>query len=151
MEPREDERRVEQQLQRLAAHIRDTGLPPGRDLWPQIDAAIDRQESSGRAPGRGRSLGGWRGAAALAACLAVALGVGWSVLPRLRTVAEPSPDGVPSSLAVVDGAISELGAALRDDPGNANLSRLMRTMQRSRGQLVIREAESRSRTNVKTS
>lgn len=141
------DRKDEQPMRNLAAHIRDTGMPPGRDLWPQISAAIDRQEAMGTAPGPHRVRGGWRGVAALAACLLVAVGVGWSVLPRLRAAAEPAP----SSLAVVDGAIAQLQAAMRDDPDNGNLSHLLRTLHRSRSQLLIRTAESRARTSVQTS
>lgn len=141
------DRRDEKLLAKLAAQIRETGAPPGRDLWPQIDAAIDRQEAMGPAPGSHRRFGGWRGAAALAACLAVAVGVGWTVLPRHRAAGEP----VPSSLAVVDGAIAQLQAAMRDDPDNGNLSHLMRTMHKSRTQVLIRTAESRAKANVMTS
>ena len=147
MDRKPAERNQEQQLQRLAAQIRDKGLPPGRDLWPQIAAAIDRQEAMEPAPGSNRKFGGWRSVAALAACLLVAVGVGWSVLPRLRAAAEPAP----TSLAVVDGAIAQLQAAMQDDPDNRSLSHLLRTMHRSRSQLLVRTAESRAKASVQTS
>jgi len=37
--------RDEKHLSRLARGMRDSGVPPDRDLWPEIKSAIEREES----------------------------------------------------------------------------------------------------------
>ena len=58
-------------LLRAALELKERNLPPARDLWPDIDAAIDRLEGEGRRQaGRGPSLQSWFHLAAAAAVFA---------------------------------------------------------------------------------
>jgi hypothetical protein len=133
-------------LERLAGQLRDTGVAPDRDLWSDINAAIDRREQvSGRAarrPGRGRRLR----FAAMAAALTLMLAAGWAhvrsvnengALPEIAGRWESRAGG----LAVIDQALDELTLALADDPENGNLSHLVLMIHKTRGNLLRRNSE----------
>ena len=78
---RDQERELDLQLDRqmdsLAGPLRDKGISPRRDLWPDINQAIDRAEAmaGGIRKTRTRPLAGWR-IAALAASVLLLVGVG---------------------------------------------------------------------------
>jgi hypothetical protein len=129
----------DRQLQRLAGQMRDTGVAPNRDLWPDINAAIDLEESRPRSS-RPRPANPWR-LAAVAAALVLMLAAGWvgigsitgeAVIPG---VAEDSVDQE-SGLAVIDRALDELNLALADDPENRSLSQLVLMVHKTRGSLM---------------
>lgn len=148
--PSNNEKR-DSQLSRLAVQMRDTGTAPGRDLWPEIDAAIDREEhrSTGRAPGRKRRP--WLRLAAVAAAMALMLAAGWagirsitgdSIIQEVASLDGAEESEAPKSgLAVIDKALDELTLALADDPANRNLSHLVLMVHKTRGNLLRRNTE----------
>lgn len=129
----------DRQLQRLAGQMRDTGVAPNRDLWPDIDAAIDQEESRSRNQRR-RPANPWR-LAAVAAALVLMLAAGWvgigsitgeSVIPGVADESGQQESG----LAVIDRALDELNLALADDPENRSLSQLVLMVHKTRGSLM---------------
>jgi hypothetical protein len=78
-------------------------MPPARDLWPGIAAAIEAEQASSAAPAQGARRYGWRPAGALAAALAlVAVGVyiGKAITPSMTgTTAQTtvSTDVIPAA------------------------------------------------------
>jgi len=146
----------DRQLQRLAGQLRDMGTTPDRDLWPDINAAIDRQDNRpGQRESRRRG-GTWLRMTAVAAALTLMLAAGWvgirsingdSITGESITGDLESPDGVagnedqPSGLAVIDQALDELTLALTDDPENRNLSHLMLMVHKTRGNLLRRTSD----------
>jgi AcrR family transcriptional regulator len=140
------ERDKDRQLERLAAQLRDEGVQPQRDLWPEIDTEIARRETAGR---RRPTLPWWRLAAAAAAVAALVLGSrlllpGSGAPPagptardqataQVAAAAEPGPE---SGLETVNRALDELEAALAADPENLSLSRLVLMVHRARGELL---------------
>lgn len=147
-------RSLERQLERLAPKLRETGIAPGRDLWPDIEAEIARREPGLRS---GRGLSPWR-IAALAASLLLVVGVGWvqwnGAIPDagpdpapngLRTAAPAAPgpvaavadeDPLESSRNLLDDALDRLREARRRDPDNTGLTKLVLMIQESRGDLI---------------
>jgi hypothetical protein len=137
----------DRQLQRLAGQLRDTGTPPNRDLWPDINAAIDSQEKKfGQRPSRRRG-GNWLRMTAVAAALAVMMAAGWVGIQSLTGDRESpgvagEPEAPASGLAVIDKALDELKLALADDPENKNLSHLVLMVHKTRGNLLRRTSDS---------
>jgi hypothetical protein len=79
-------------------------VPPARDLWPAISAAIEAEKASALAPARVTRRYGWRPAGAMAAALAlVAVGVwiGRSISPggNLQIASQPTraPEQIPAA------------------------------------------------------
>ena len=143
--PEQDQR--DRQLQRLAGQLRDTGTPPNRDLWPDINTAIDLQEKKfGERPSRGR--GGHRlRLAAVAATLVVMTAAGWVGIQSLTGELDApdfagEPEAPASGLEVIDKALDELKLALADDPENKNLSHLVLMVHKTRGNLLRRTSDS---------
>ncbi len=64
---------MDRQVGRLAARMRDEGVPPPRDLWPEIDARLEDRPG---VVGRQSSDHRWR-LAAVAATLLLLLGSGY--------------------------------------------------------------------------
>jgi ferric-dicitrate binding protein FerR (iron transport regulator) len=127
---------MDRQVAQVAARLKDQGVAPGRDLWPDIDAALDKVEQQPLRPRRRPEGRVWRGVA-LAATLALAVGLGY--------VGMQGPDGQPADLAVNAGAsplekldhtLGELNQALSLDPENRNLSRLVLLVHRSRADIL---------------
>jgi len=149
--PSNNEKR-DSQLSRLVGQMRDTGTVPGRDLWPEIDAAIDQQEhrSAGRIPGRKRRP--WLRLTAVAAAMALMLAAGWvgirsitgdSIIQEVASLDGAEESEAPNSgMAVIDKALDELTLALADDPANRNLSHLVLMVHKTRGNLLRRNTES---------
>lgn len=138
-------------LSRVARAMRDEGVPPDRDLLPEIDAAIDREESR-RSVRRDQAVP-WPRLLAVAAALTVVLVAAWSGVYRdeieLGTVGGPEyaaleggvPEGTATDdggLGVIDQALDELNAALNADPENRNLSSLVLMVHKKRGNLLRR-------------
>jgi len=153
--PENNEKR-DSQLSRLAGQMRDTGTAPDRDLWPDIDAAIDATEHRTviRAPHHKGMP--WMRLAAVAAALTLMLSAGWVGIRSLTgdgIVGDTAPtevasadvdvesDSPASGLAVIDQALDELMLALKDDPENRNLSHLVLMVHKTRGNLLRRNTE----------
>lgn len=142
----------DRQLKSLTKQMRDTGTSPNRDLWPDIDAAIDREEprSARRAPRRKRES--WLRLTAMAAAVTLMLAAGWAGISSITGDAITTDVGssviagesvAPASgLAVIDKALDELTLALADDPENRNLSHLVLMVHKTRGNLLRRNSES---------
>ena len=148
--PSNDEKR-DSQLSRLVGQMRDTGTAPGRDLWPEIDAAIDQQEHRFTSQVPGRKGRPWLRMAAVAATLTLILAAGWagirsingdSILQEVATLDGAEESEAPTSgLAIIDKALDELTLALADDPANRNLSHLVLMVHKTRGNLLRRNTE----------
>ena len=153
----ENNEKQDSQLSRLAGRMRDTGTAPDRDLWPNIDAAIDSAEHRTviRAPRR-QGLP-WLRLVAVAAVLTLMLSAGWvgirtitgdAIVGDTATQEVASLDGAVESdspaggLAVIDQALDELLLALKNDPENRNLSHLVLMVHKTRGNLLRRNTES---------
>ncbi len=136
----------DKQLERLAGQMRDTGVAPDRDLWPDIEAAIDREEQGAGSRASRRKTGKWLRFAAMAAALTLMLAAGWAGIRSIngdgtlsdvaRRIENPA-----SGLAVIDKALDELTLALADDPENRNLSHLVLMVHKTRGNLLRRNSE----------
>jgi hypothetical protein len=132
--------------------MRDTGTAPDRDLWPDINVAIDREEARSGSRKPRRRGGNWLRPVAVAAALTLMLAAGWVGIRTMTgdTVTQDlaSPDAVEQTevpaggLAVVDKALKELTLALADDPENRNLSHLVLMVHKTRGNLLRRNSES---------
>ena len=137
---------VDRQLQRLAGQMRDTGVAPERDLWPDINAALDSREQVAGSRKPRRSGPSRLRMTAVAAALALMLAAGWAGV-RTITMDAGSPDVAgqteesSSGLAVIDKALDELTLALAGDPENRNLSHLVLMVHKTRGNLVRRNTE----------
>jgi len=132
------DRNPDRQMERLAGQMRDTGIAPGRDLWPGIDAAIDRE--------RRRTVHDWRRLGAVAAALLLMLTAGWMGMTSITGRQDGA--GVAwdklnhsSSQEVIAGALDELNLALAEDPDNASLSHLVLMVEMTRGQLLRRNTD----------
>jgi hypothetical protein len=139
-------------LSRVARGMRDEGVPPDRDLLPEINAAIDREESR-RSVRSDRRAVPWPRLLAVAAALTVVLVSAWTAVYRdeidLGSIGGPqlaALDTAPASaseadgggLGVIDQALDELNAALNADPENRNLSSLVLMVHKKRGDLLRR-------------
>jgi hypothetical protein len=143
--------RDQKHLSRLARGMRDSGVPPDRDLWPEIDATIDREE--GRRSVRAGDQGiPWPRLIAVAAALTVVLAAGWAgvrtdlvgsgndfgVGPVAQLTANDTHEDEGSGLDVIDNALDELNAALSSNPEDQNLTRLVLMIHQKRGNLLRR-------------
>ncbi len=139
------DRRLDLQIGRTARRLRDEGAPPPRDLWPDIAAGIDQVERR-RLPRR-RSAG-LRRAAALAACLLLLLGFGLvervgegPAGPAAESAPPAADSGSPwaAGREAVEVAFADLNAAFDVAPEDANISRLIMLLHRSRSRLLREE------------
>ena len=155
---RNPDRDLDLQLDRLTRTLRDTGISPERDLWPEIDQAIE-QTSGHHAglirPKRSRRPAAWR-IAALAASVLLLVGVGLvqqgglpgrsadhqanqemneNFGPMAHAELAGAEDPV-EAMQAVDKALADLNRALAVDPDNGSLSRLVLMIHKSRGNLI---------------
>lgn len=147
--PNQKEQR-DKQLERLAGQMRDTGVAPDRDLWPGIQAAINRKDQESGPGKRRRQSGNWLRMAAVAAALTVMLAAGWF---GIHTIGGDPIAGLQdtaqrlggfhrsSGLSTIDQALDELTLALADDPENRNLTQLVLMVHKTRGNLLRRNSE----------
>jgi hypothetical protein len=143
------DRDLDGQIHRLTPDLREKGIAPGEDLWPGIEAAMERAE--GERPSVRPNSGGriWR-LAAVAASLALILGLGHVGTMDTSSHLAQAPSGPPqmasaeffpvsdsrSELRKLDHTLGELNQALSQDPDNRNLSRLVLLVHRSRADLL---------------
>lgn len=98
-------------------------IPPGRDLWPGIFERLDKLEKPGEPSGTGRRIASSRRrnrfvpAIALAASLALAVGLGWKQLPAPG--AREAGANAPLISAEAEAMTLEYQAALRELQGVA--------------------------------
>ena len=162
------EREREKIQAELAAEVRDRGIQPARDLWPEIAAKIGGtvgNEEEQREPLTATPW--WRRTVVrrVLAAAVVFLAVIWGVTqvtspdaetdlqaPALAENTSPVEPGTPTvtadpaapspvvagDLATIDAALDEIKDALRLDPGNYALNHLRQKLQRSRGSLVCK-------------
>jgi hypothetical protein len=135
----------DRQLRRLAGQLRDTGTSPERDLWPDINTAIDRQEDVRSRENRHRGRN-WLRMTAVAAALVLMLAAGWAGIRSITdqfdaTDVVLAPEALPSGMDVIDKALDELTLALADDPENKNLSQLVLMVHKTRGNLLRRTSD----------
>lgn len=150
----------------LAAGLREDGVEPTRDLWPDIERELGAGSERGRRAARAGNMRPWNirhrylrhgAGAALAATVLVAIGLGVADLRpgRVADRATPVTRGAEGSgparatgpgaaregLRAVDAALEELQAALRQSPDDPDLSRLVMLIHHSRGRLLRLQAE----------
>ena len=136
---------LDRQLTELAGQLRERGMKPSRDLWPDIDRALGDQAPVVR---QSRPMALWR-VAALAATLALAVGLGYvgmssqqagngerATLPEQMDLAQAAVPGEAATLENLDSTLQQLNDALSRDPGNPNLSRLVLLVHRSRASVL---------------
>lgn len=136
----------DKQLKRLAGQLRDTGIAPDRDLWPEIQAAMDQADAEPVPQVSRPKKGSWLRFTAVAAALTLMLAAGWVGVRSITSeVSLPDlvveSDSATSGLAVIDQALDELVLALVDDPENRNLSHLVLMVHKTRGNLLRRNSE----------
>jgi hypothetical protein len=155
-------------LAELSGQLRDEGVPPARDLWTDLERALDSVTATGVPPRPARwSLTGggpWL-TAALAATVLVLVGFGVvgrgtvpGTAPGAHVAAQPAPEIAPAAAAplegpaatrlglrAVDAALDELQAALERSPDDPGLSRLVLMIHHSRGRLLRLQADNGAR------
>lgn len=156
MNPDRNDSRLDRQIENLSASLRENGAVPERDLWPDIEAAIGRVEQAAVVKRRRGRPALWR-VAAVAATLALGVGLAYVGVTGDRSREAPQATraqemdlaygpgsggtGVdPASLQAMDRNLADLNAALRQDPDNRNLSRLVLLVHRSRADIMRRDA-----------
>jgi hypothetical protein len=145
---------LDRQINNLAGSLREKGVQPERDLWPDIEAAIGKVEQNAAAvrggqPGSGRPAL-WR-VAAVAASIALLLGIGYigmngdngldkNQATRMSDLELASAEIDPASIQGLDTTLQDLNAALRQDPENHHLSRLVLLVHKSRADVMRQDA-----------
>ena len=147
-------------LVELAAVLREDGVEPDRDLWPDISAALPP-----RAVGRPRAATGerWREWAGAALAASVLLAIGFGLAGRgpaegpargAATTAGTTADRAGTTaglgaarqgLQAVDAAFDDLQAALRQSPDDPELTRLVMLIHHSRSRLLRLQADGGAR------
>lgn len=150
----------------LAVRLREDGVAPARDLWPELSAALDAagDPSAGARAGRRGARPAWPqwSQAALAAGVVLAIGLGLTArgpapggsaavpnagpaavsTPVPETSADASPVAAArEGLRAVAQALAEVEAALTQSPDDPDLSRLVLMIHHSRGRLLRLQAE----------
>lgn len=147
-----------------AARLRQEGVPPAHDLWPGISQALDAAAAEAGGDHRPRPFRPARQwpAAALAASVLLAIGLGLSgwrdTMPvaggpqaaapaasRATTGAPRDTGATRDGLRVVGDALDELQAALAQAPDDPDLSRLVLMIHHSRGRLLRLQADGGAR------
>jgi hypothetical protein len=156
----------DRQTAALAARLREIGVAPARDLWPELSKALDAAgapSAGARAGRRGArpALPRWS-QAALAAGIVLAIGLGLTArgpapggtaagpksgpaavsTPVPETSAAASPiTATREGLRAIAQALAEVEAALTQSPDDPDLSRLVLMIHHSRGRLLRQQAE----------
>ena len=166
---------LDRRIDALAVSLREGGVEPARDLWPDLSAALDAAgvpgagaRSAGARAGRGGAGTAWPrwSQAALAASVVLAVGLGLTARgplpggtaagPATGAASGPAPTptipaaGSPAGsardgLRAVAAALAEVEAALSRSPDDPDLSRLVLMIHHSRGRLLRLQAESGAR------
>lgn len=131
---------MDRQIERLAARMRDEGVNPPRDLWPDIEARLEDRPASGRFRHRDR----WWRLAAVAAALILLVGSGYftggeeSLPPGAEVAAVAAPERAEggSLLQMMNDTIGELEKAQALAPENMKLSRLTVLAHQGRAELL---------------
>ena len=134
---------VDDQMDRLAADLRDQGVAPQRDLWADIDRNISAAENRLLRPALHRRRT-WPQFVATAAVVTVLLTAGWWGLQQragFTSAADPvasleADTSVFSDMDVIDQALTEVNLALALDPDNRSLTHLALMLHQSRGRMM---------------
>ena len=131
---------MDKQVEHLAAELKQKGIAPERDLWPEIDQAIDKLEKTEKSGWRFPTKA-WYRMAAVAATLALLLGSGYFSNPSPKQqVAQITgvevEDNNSSLLHSLNQTISDLDKAMALDPDNIKLTRLSLMTHKSRANLM---------------
>lgn len=145
---------LDRQINNLAGSLREKGVQPPRDLWPDIESAIGLVEQNATLA-RGRKRGSGRPAlwrmAAMAASIALLLGIGYIGMTgdngldkhqaaRMSDLEMASAQIDPASIQGLDATLQNLNEALRQDPDNRHLSRLVLLVHKSRADVMRQDA-----------
>ncbi len=132
---------MDQQMKKLARMLQRDGISPDRDLWPEIEQAIDRA-NPGKRPRRLFDANAWFRLAAVAATLILLVGSGYfagtspgSGQANNLVLTENNEDGN-SLLQCLNNTISDLDEAMALDPENIKLTRLSLMTHKSRANLL---------------
>jgi len=131
---------MDRQIERLAGKMRDEGISPPRDLWPEIEARLEDRPAAGRFRHRDR----WWRLASVAAALILLIGSGYFTggeesLPtgtEVAGVTAPASAATGNLLQTINDTIGELEAARTLAPENLKLSRLTVLAHQSRAELL---------------
>lgn len=131
---------MDRQIEKLARQMRDEGVPPPRDLWPEIEARLEEPAGSRRF----RPTERWWRLATVAAALVLLIASGTLVQgpspdTEVAALAGRAPEAAPGGAALLqmmNQAIGELEAAQASDPANTNLSRLTVLAHKGRADLL---------------
>jgi hypothetical protein len=145
---------LDSRIDQLSGTLREQGMTPPRDLWPDIDRAIAAADQTPRRV-RPAWVQPWR-LTSLAASLALMLGLGYlgvtgggapqgqarhdAGLSRTYAAADQAAPGGVSSLQRLDNTLEKLNEALDRDPANTNLSRLVLLVHKSRASVLRHSA-----------
>ncbi len=130
---------MDKQINDLAKKMAEEGIAPPRDLWPEIEQAMD-QAGQEKKPRRTFDPNAWYRLAAVAATLILLVGAGYfggnpQQQPQGEKVAVLVEDN-PSLLQRLNNTISELDKAMALDPENIKLTRLSLMTHKSRANLL---------------
>ncbi|MFN2166723.1 MAG: hypothetical protein ACK2U9_10745 [Anaerolineae bacterium] len=130
-------------LEHLTAELREKGAHPARDLWPGISAAIDEMEKAAAiprpVPRRRRVL--WPLTAVAATLLLLVVAGGQYQRDLLQVADGLAEEQTTDQLTVLDQALDELNDALAENGADNGLTRLLRMVEQTRGDLVRMNAE----------
>ncbi len=134
------------QLERLNTQLRDIGRPPERDLWQGIEEAITKEEKRLlQRPGKPLSSF-WRSRVLWAAAAMVAFAivliptafqsVGSFRVSPIEEQVKAKGLALKESESTLSSALKSLEAAVRENPGDQNLSRLVHMLHSRKGELL---------------
>ena len=153
----------DKQIARLSEQLRDNGVAPERDLWPDISAKIDASEHGVTSSGQRPQF--WR-VVAIAATVLIMVGVGLvsfrslngpadqkdfgttevaQVATGVDRLTENTAGALRSDRDVIEQAMREVTAALEANPGNGRLSRLENMLYQSHGDVLRRSTSNKAR------
>ncbi len=143
------------QLDRLNSQLQQRGVTPERDLWPGINGAISAEEKRLFEQTKEKSGGYWRPqvlwvAAAMAAFALILIPLGIQTNDP-GGLAEINQEQIGEEVALghsenaLFGALKDLEIAARENPGDQNLSRLIRMVSSRQGDYLRYKWDENSR------
>ncbi len=143
------------QLERLNAQLQQKGITPERDLWPGINGAISAEEKRLFEQPKKKSEGFWRPqmlwvAAAMAAFALILIPLGLQTndpgqMAKINQEQMGEELALDNSESALFGALKDLEIAVRENPGDQNLSRLIRMVSSRQGDYLRYKWDENSR------
>lgn len=122
---------MDNHMKKLARQLQREGIAPERDLWPGIEKALD-QPGPAVKPGKQADGHAWFRMVAVAATLVLLVGSGYfGGVPKKSEQGQQVP-----LLQSLNNTISDLDAAMAQDPDNIKLTRLSLMTHKSRANLL---------------